>query len=165
MSIEEGNKLIRLEVKEYQLTEEEQESIKDARDQSASLNRKMLGTSGTRIFATYFDEEYLTSLQETQRADKYDEMRRSDPQVQMLLSARKNPILSANWFVEAGSSDPEHAKHKEFIEYEFFHRKKAPDKPFTSLLEEIISFIVTTFEEQSGPDLDSLLGDLGISLN
>jgi len=32
-------------------------------------------------------------------------------------------------------------------------------------LEEIISFIVTTFEEQSGPDLDSLLGDLGISLN
>ena len=32
-------------------------------------------------------------------------------------------------------------------------------------LEEVISFIVTTFEEQKGPDLDELLGGLGISLN
>lgn len=32
-------------------------------------------------------------------------------------------------------------------------------------LEEIISFIVSTFEQQSGPDLDDLLGGLGISLN
>ena len=32
-------------------------------------------------------------------------------------------------------------------------------------LEEEISFIVTTFEEQKGPVLDELLGGLGISLN
>lgn len=32
-------------------------------------------------------------------------------------------------------------------------------------LDEIVSFIVSTFEDQSGPDLDGLIDGLGISLN
>ena len=32
-------------------------------------------------------------------------------------------------------------------------------------LDVMVDFIKNTYEEQSGPDLDDLLGDLGISLN
>jgi len=32
-------------------------------------------------------------------------------------------------------------------------------------MEEMVKFISNTYEDQNGPDLDSLLGDLGISLN
>ena len=32
-------------------------------------------------------------------------------------------------------------------------------------LDEIVSFIVSTFEDQSGPDIDGLIDGLGISLN
>lgn len=32
-------------------------------------------------------------------------------------------------------------------------------------MEEMVKFISNTYEDQNGPDLDGLLGDLGISLN
>lgn len=32
-------------------------------------------------------------------------------------------------------------------------------------MEEMVKFISNTYEDQNGPDLDDLLGDLGISLN
>ena len=95
------------------------------------------GSSGTMIFSGIFDEEYLVQLQGTERADLYDKMARSDDQVSMLLQARKNPIIMANWFIEAAGSDESEIRQKEFIERELFERSS---KPFKSLLEEILSF-------------------------
>ena len=53
------------------------------------------GSTGTEIFAGYYAEDYLDALKNNERADVFDKMRRSDPQVKMCLSAVKNPIKSA----------------------------------------------------------------------
>ena len=66
------------------------------------FNTKMIGASGTMIFSGYYDEEYLSRLTGTQAADHYDQMRRSDGQINMLLTARKNPILTASKSIEPG---------------------------------------------------------------
>ena len=102
------------------------------------MNTQELGLSGTIVNSGRYDEEYLTELTGPERADVFDKMRRSDGQVKMLLSARKNPILSANWFIQAASQDAEHIKHKDFIENELFNRSR---KPFKAMLEECLSFV------------------------
>jgi len=96
------------------------------------------GTSGTKIFEGFYDEEFLGKLRGTDQADQYDEMTRTDAQIQMLLSARKNPILNANWFIEAAGDDEAQVKHKDFIDYELFDRAH---KPFKATVTEILSFV------------------------
>lgn len=97
-----------------------------------------VGTTGTKIFGGDFDEEFLANLRGTQWADTIDEMIRSDGQINMLLTARKNPVLVANWDVEAAGSRPDQERHRDLIKYEFFERSS---KPFHQLLEEIETFI------------------------
>lgn len=69
------------------------------------------GTSGTEVFAGYYDEEYLDLLKGTDRAKEFDKMRRSDSQVKMLLSSVKNPIKTASREIVAASDDTEHMRH------------------------------------------------------
>ena len=75
------------------------------------------GTSGTDISAGVFTEEYLNSLTSTQAADKYDEMRRSDSQIKMLLRIVKSPVISASWGIEAVDDSDEEQTIRDFIEY------------------------------------------------
>lgn len=72
------------------------------------------GSTGTASMAGYPDEEYLQKLRGTERADKFDEMRRSDAQVAMCLAAVKNPIKAASWTVEP----PEDATDEEKLDAE-----------------------------------------------
>ncbi|MCK5608277.1 hypothetical protein KAR91_40725 [Candidatus Pacearchaeota archaeon] len=53
------------------------------------------GTSGTEVYAGYFDEEYLDTLKNSDAACVYDKIARSDTQAKMLLSAIQNPIRTA----------------------------------------------------------------------
>ena len=86
-------------------------------DSGSKAQFKPIGSSGTEIFSGYFSEEYLQKLRGRAGAKIYDEMRRSESQVAMILNAIMNPIKSATWeFMPA--QDVEQADlHKEFIEY------------------------------------------------
>jgi hypothetical protein len=72
-------------------------------DSAAKSQMKPIGTSGTELFAGYFSEEYLQLLRGRKGAKIFDEMRRSEAQVAMLLSAVMNPIKSGVWEFEAAS--------------------------------------------------------------
>ncbi len=78
-----------------------------------------LGTSGTQLFAGYFSEEYLQQLRGRPGAKIWDEIRRSESQVSMLMNAVMNPIKSATWEFDAADSTevPDADKHKQLVEY------------------------------------------------
>ena len=75
------------------------------------INDIELGTSGTEISSGYYDEEYLETLNGKDRACIYDQMRRSDSQVKMLIGATNGPIKTAPREINAASDDIEHKKH------------------------------------------------------
>ena len=74
------------------------------------------GSSGTEIYAGYFQEEYLQQLRGRKGARIWDEIRRSEAQVAMLLAAVTNPIKAATWEFEAAQI-PDGEKHKALVEY------------------------------------------------
>jgi hypothetical protein len=78
---------------------------------------KPVGSSGTELFAGYFTEEYLQGLRGRRGAKVWDEMRRSESQVAMLMNAVKNPIKAATWEFEPALDVVGAEDHKAFIEY------------------------------------------------
>ena len=90
------------------------------------------GSSGVKIYAGYFAEEYLfNELHGTSAADAYDKMRRSDAKVKMATASVKSPIIAANWEVQPASQDNAEMKlHAEFIDHVLF---KDLDKPFSKM--------------------------------
>ena len=109
------------------------------------FNFEEIGATGTKLYGEVYDEEYLSKLTGTRRADIFDEMLRSDDVITMLLSARKNPILKANWSVEPAKADDgdtaQEALYKrmaEHAEHEFFHRM---NKDFLEFVDEALTFI------------------------
>lgn len=75
------------------------------------------GTSGTKIYSGYIDEEYLARMKGTQRADEFDKMRRSDSDVVMLLAAVRNLILSAVWEIEPGDESEQAKADAELVKH------------------------------------------------
>ncbi len=75
-----------------------------------------LGTSGTELFSGYFSEEYLQQLRGRKGAKVWDEIRRSESQVAMLMNAVMNPIKAGTWEFEAADV-PGGEDHKALIEY------------------------------------------------
>lgn len=94
------------------------------------------GTSGTEIFAGYFDEEHIEKLKGTDRAKEFDKMRRSDAQAKMLISSVKNPIRTASKEINAVSDDIEHKKHAELCRQIIFR-----DIKFNKFLNESLTFV------------------------
>lgn len=86
----------------------------------AGVRRTMtaFGFSGTEILAGYFSEEYLQLLRGKKGAKVYDEMRRSEPQISMILKGIINPLKAANYtFDPPKSEDVADGKlHAEFLE-------------------------------------------------
>lgn len=76
-----------------------------------------LGSSGTEVYAGYFTEEYLQTLRGRRGAKVYDEIRRSEAQVAMLLNAIMNPIKASVSQFEAAPDVKDADLHKAFIEY------------------------------------------------
>lgn len=106
------------------------------------LKRFELGSTGTRVDAGYPSEEYLASLRGTQRADIFDEMRRSDAQIVMCLKAVKNPIMGATWEVVPGCADgetpsPEAIEDAKLVSHILFNDL---DRPWKKVLPEILTF-------------------------
>jgi len=119
------------------------------------------GSSGSEVFAGYYNEEYLASLLGTQRADCFDKMRRSDAQVKMLLSAVKNPIRTASRDVNAASDDQDHVNHAALCEKILFEDLKF-DKFLTEALT-MVEFGHAVFEKVHKVHLDkSVENDDGV---
>lgn len=111
------------------------------------------GTSGTEIYSGYFDEEYLDKLLSEKGIKIFDEMRRSDGQVKMLLSSIKNPIKSATWEIEPAGEEEIDYQIADFIWYVLFRGMGYPNgskkKTFNEFITEaltIIEFGFVTFE-------------------
>jgi SPP1 gp7 family putative phage head morphogenesis protein len=102
------------------------------------FNTEAKGASGTENFAGYINEEYLRELRGTEAANIYDKMRRSDTQIKMVLSAVKNPIKSAQWFVAPASDDPKDELVAKAIHCAIFEKM---DKPWRVLLGEMLSMV------------------------
>jgi hypothetical protein len=85
-------------------------------DSSAKLQIKPTGASGTEVYGGYFSEEYLQSLRGRRGAKVFDEIRRSESQVAMLLSAVMNPIKAGVWELEAAPEDQGEIQ-KELVEF------------------------------------------------
>lgn len=116
------------------------------------------GTSGTEVFAGYYDEDYLDTLQGIDRAKCFDKMRRSDAQVKMLLSAVKNPIRTASREIVAPKGDnPEHKKHAAVCRQILF-----TDIKFNKFLNEaltIIDFGHSVFEKVHKVNMEAPITD------
>lgn len=59
------------------------------------------GSSGTKLFGGMIYEEYNSKLMGQRGLQIYEEMRRSDAQVQATLLAMELPIRSTLWYIEA----------------------------------------------------------------
>lgn len=98
-------------------------------------HRKSTGSPGTELFSGYGTEEYLRELRGIERARIFDEMRRSDSQCKMLLSAVLNPIRSACWEIEAADDTPEATLDKLFVESCLMGAGAC--RPFKSMISEV----------------------------
>ena len=75
-----------------------------------------IGRSGVLIMnGLIIGEEYNTDLQGREASKKYDEMRRSDATVNAALEAVKQPIMGANWDLEAYSESAQDMEIKDFV--------------------------------------------------
>lgn len=99
--------------------EKEKGGDSSAFDSGSKVQLKPYGASGTELYAGYFNEEYLQALRGKMGAKIYDEIRRSESQVSMLMNAVMNPIKSGVWEFESADPTevPDAKKHKELIEY------------------------------------------------
>ena len=126
------------------LIESEQQNEKSndssAFESGARPQFKPTGSSGTELFAGYFSEEYLQNLRGKKGAKIFDEMRRSEPQIAMLLNAVMNPIKAGVSQFEAAQDVPDGQLHKEFIE---FNAKEAID--WETHLHEALTFLMFGF--------------------
>lgn len=93
----------------------------------AELN-SIFGRSGTRIFAGFISgEEYNADLAGRQGIAVYDQMRRSDSSVSASLRIITEPLMAADWDIEAASDDPNDVLAAEFVRYNLFECLKWRD--------------------------------------
>ena len=104
-----------------------------------------IGSSGSESYGGYPSEEYLWRLRGTERADIFDKMWRSDPQVKACLKAVTAPIKAAHFEVQAGPlSKLENEKQAEddraLAAYILFEGMD-DDCNWTQMLQEILTHI------------------------
>lgn len=114
-------------------------SLAEKAREKVDLNESPIGTSGTAIYSGYFSEDYLSELRGNRGSDMYDKMRRIETQIQMVLSAVKNPILSSKWEIQAGGDQSKDLEIKEFVESQVLGGGLG--QKWRGLLQEILSFI------------------------
>jgi len=97
-----------------------------------------IGTTGTQIYAGYLSEDYLSELEGRDWAELVDKMRRSDPNVKMILSALKSPIKSSNWYVKVTEQSDTAEMQKKLIEKVLF---EDINKSFTKFIGEALTMV------------------------
>ena len=105
-----------------------------------------IGSTGTSIYAGYFDEDYLDALKHSERADVFDKMRRSDPQIKMALSAVKNPIKSASVEIVSAGDEQFQKNDARLIEKILFESMQVPFPRFVSEALTMVEFGFSMFE-------------------
>jgi hypothetical protein len=105
-------------------SEQDNVSVLDPKEQSGfqsgiKVQLKPIGSSGTEVHGGYFSEEYLQALRGTRGAKIWDEMRRSESTIGMLLNAITNPIKSAEWEFDVAKDVVDSEKHVEFCNVVF----------------------------------------------
>lgn len=113
-----------------------------------------VGSTGTEIYSGYISEEYLSELRGEEWADKVDMMRRSDPNVKMILGALKSPIKSSNWYFKKLEDTPMAEMQKKLLEKALF---EDINKSFTKFIGEALScldFGYSLFEITYQPKMD-----------
>lgn len=94
----------------------ERNNDSSAFEAGARTNIKPIGASGTELYSGYFSEEYLQELRGRRGAKLFDEIRRSESQIAMILNAVMNPIKAATWEFEAAEVEGGE-NHKELVEF------------------------------------------------
>lgn len=121
--------------------------IEDASQvKQVSIHVEETGSSGIQNFSGYYSEEYLSTLRGTKAADIWDQMRRSDPKIKMVLSAVKNPIKGAHWAIQPGADGEEFKRHADLMEQILF---KDLHQGWTQQIAETLTFLefgFATFE-------------------
>jgi hypothetical protein len=130
------------------------------------------GTSGTDISGGRFFEEYLDALDGSQSADIWDEMRRGDDQVAMLLGLIKNLIISARWFVAPVDDSEEEKRIAEFVSFVLFDDMGTESHPktFDKFKNEALTFVefgyslfeITNRVVLDDPELGAYIGFKGV---
>jgi hypothetical protein len=105
-----------------------------------------IGSSGIENYGGYFEEDYLDALKNNERADVFDKMRRSDPQVMMCLSAVKNPIKSATYEIHAAGDDFFYKNDARLIEKVLFESMATPFSRFLAEALTMVEFGFSMFE-------------------
>lgn len=121
------------------LAEQDAPDVAPAVDYSlVKIERKARGSSGTESYSGYPAEEYLTTLRSTQRADLFDEMRRSDSQIKMCLGLVNDSIKSGKIEIEPGDDSEEAAQDAELVDYILNNM----DRPLSQWLSEALTVVV-----------------------
>jgi hypothetical protein len=133
------------------LVQKPEESESSAFEAAPKTQTQATGNSGTQIFGGYFSEEYLATLRGKTAAKKWDEMRRSESQISMLMNAIMNPIKAANWEVEPhDSGNADSVKQaalcsmaiKDMIDFNTFKHEALTVIPFGFSLFEVVDSVV-----------------------
>lgn len=85
------------------------------------------GKSGTEILSGMIQEEYNTDLQFPDSVKIYDEMRKSDATVAAVLKALKNPLLSAEWDIQAAGEADRDKEVAAFVDKNVFQNQNFQD--------------------------------------
>ena len=111
-----------------------------------SFHGNPIGSTGVANYGGYFEEDYLDALRNNERADVFDKMRRSDPQVMMCLSAVKNPIKSASAEIHAAGDDFFYKNDARLIEKILFESMATPFPRFLAEALTMVEFGYSMFE-------------------
>lgn len=119
----------------------------EAKEYHPTTNAFNAGSPGAENYDGYYDEEYLHKLRNKERAKEFDKMRRSDPQIKMILACMKNPIKSAKWEIQPAEQDDEQYKlQAELVEKILFSDMKTSWKKFLNEALTMLEFGHAVFE-------------------
>lgn len=110
------------------------------------VKTKVEGSSGTDITAGILNEDYLNTLTGTEKADKYDKMRRSDTKIKMCINAVKNPVRRAEFQIEPVDDSDEEQRIARFAQFALFESHGQPWQKFLNEILSCIDFGYSLFE-------------------
>lgn len=110
------------------------------------INLGELGVSGTDISGQYINEEYLAELYDPENAAKiYDQMRKSDPVINLSLLRYEFCLQSIKWSIDSPSTtikgkkpSPNIEEKIDFVKANLFEN---PNKPWKQMLYEFASML------------------------
>ena len=106
-----------------------------------------IGESGTSKFDGYITEEYNNDLSGVEGIKVYDEMRKSDGTVRLVVQATSLPIRRARWFVKPPKDDEQSKEVVEFVEHALFDWQSTTWDDFLRHALLMLPFGVMVFEK------------------